>query len=577
MSQQPVGCFNIMLHAHLPYVLGHGTWPHGSQMLFDCATDTYIPLLWTFRKLVSEGISPNVTISFSAVLLEQFNDDRFKEWFPGHLGEKIYYASENEREFGSRGEGHLAWLAKCMRERFEALRNTFEEANRDLIGAYRELHEAGHIEVITCPATHGYLPLLREDGSVQLQVKQAVSTFNRLMGAWPRGMWLPECAYRPHANWAPRLHLEPPQTPWPRKGVEEFLADNGVDFFFVDTHFLSGHVGAAQADREDTLGKLWGQMHTIGEPGAYHGSHTPYAPYFAASGAPDLPAIAVVVRDPATSLQVWSATHGYPGDVDYLEFHKKHQPGDIRYWRISDSRGDLGAKDAYHPEWAEWKARQHAGNFLWCVKETLKYAPREDRQPILCAPFDAELFGHWWFEGPYWLEHVLRWMHYDPEIELATCGKYLNQYPPSAAIHLPEASWGAGGGHWVWMNEKTDWTWEKVYDAEKDYKVLLADHGTGHDDASRALITQAGRELLLLEASDWQFLITTGSAADYAGLRLGSHYSDYKKIADTARRYCRGEVISSEEWDHLGGCQDRDRLFPDLDPAWFRDIDRPAT
>lgn len=574
---QPVGCFALVLHGHLPYVLGHGTWPHGSQMLYEAAADTYIPLLWTFRKLVAEGLKPSVTLSLSPVLLEQLADSRFKDWFGGYLGEKIHYAWENEREFGARGDGHLEWLARCWRERYEALLRTFEELGRDIVSGFAELHHNGDLQLITCAATHGYLPLLREDTSVQAQVKQGVATFCRLIGDWPRGMWLPECAYRPRAYWAPPPPMNCGEPPRLRKGIEEFLADNGVDFFFVDTHMLQTRVvGEAEVDLEDTLGKLWGRLRGLRTPTLPEDGPTPYAPYFVASQ-PDIPATAVFVRDPQTGLKVWSAEAGYPGDFNYLEFHKKHLPGDLRYWRITDARRDLATKDVYRPEWAEERARDHAGNFLWTVKETLRWAPRDGRQPILCAPFDAELFGHWWYEGPMWLEHALRWMNQDPELEVVTCSSYLAQFPPSKVVALHEGSWGAGGGHWVWHNERVDWTWPRIYDAELDFRALLVDCGAGHDAAMRSLVTQAARELLLLQASDWQFLITTQSAADYAAARLVGHHSDFKRLTDAARRYACGAWVSQDVWNHLGECQDRDRLFQDIEPLWFRDLQRPAT
>ncbi len=572
---EKVGCFCLVLHAHLPYVLGHGTWPHGSQMLYEAVADTYIPLLWVLEKLVDEGISPKITISFSPVLAEQLCDERFKEWFSGYLGEKIYWAEENRREFEARGDGHLAWLAGRWHERYCAIRDTFERLGRDVLSAYARLHREGHIQLITSAATHAYLPLLHEDTSVQAQVKIAVHTFRRLVGDWPRGMWLPECAYRPRCLWAPPPQVAGEKIPWPRKGIEEFLADNGIDFFIVDTHMLSGQVRDAEVDFKDTLGKIFGRLRVIREPTPYEGFRTPYAPYFVASAVDGLPAVAVLVRDPATSLQVWSAAFGYPGDFWYLEFHKKHVPGDLRYWRVTDDSGDLGSKAPYEPEWAEGRAREHAGHFLWLVKETLRHAPREGRLPVLCAPFDAELIGHWWFEGTIWLEHALRWMHQDPELEVVTCSEYLSRFPPTQAIELPEGSWGAGGGHWVWLNERTEWTWQRVYDAELDFRALLHDHGLGHDEPMRALLRQAARELLLLQASDWQFLITTESAPDYAAHRVVAHHTDFKRLAQAARKYARGEWVEQSEWDHLGECQDRDRIAADFDLRWFAELERP--
>jgi len=188
---------------------------------------------------------------------------------------------------------------------------------------------------------------------------------------------------------------------------------------------------------------------------------------------------------------------------------------------------------------------------------------------VLCAPFDAELFGPGGLRGRRWLTRMLRWMNHDPDVAVMTASQYLGAYSPDTAIELPEGSWGAGGQHWVWLNEKVDWTWQKVYDAEVDMRALLADHGTGHDQAMRGILQQAARELLLLQASDWQFLITTGSGGTTRAKRLGAHHSDFKRFAQMARRYARGEMIGQDEWDYLGDAQSRDRLFADIEPGWF--------
>jgi len=575
----PVGCFVLVLHSHIPYVLGHGTWPHGSQMLYEAAADSYIPLLWMLEELAWEGIPAKITVSFSAITLEQLGDDRFKEWFVNYLNDKIYWAGENEREFEGWGDGHRAYLARRWREHYQALRDSFcNRYQRDLPAQFRAHQDAGHIEVMVCAATHGYLPLLHEDGSVQLQVRQAIATYEKYLGRWPRGFWLPECAYRPRAVWAPPPALRGPEIPYPRKGIEEFLGENGLDYFIVDTHLLGGGPPEpVDIDWEHTLGKIWGRIRKSREPRPYFGEKSPYFPYFVGHFYENHPPVAILVRDPVLSLKVWSAEHGYPGDRDYLEFHKKHLPGDLRYWRITGPDCPLGDKAVYHPEWADGRLREHAGNFLWTVKETLRPQPHPGgRLPVLCAPFDAELFGHWWHEGPRFLTHALRWMHQDPEIEVLTAGEYLARYSPETAITLPEGSWGAGGGHWVWLNDDVNWIWQRVHDAELDLRALLHDHGCGHDAAMRALVKQALRELLLLQASDWPFLITTWSARDYAGERVHCHYSDFKRVAEIARKYGRGEWVSEEEWAWFGALQDRDRPFPEIEPRWFAEVKNPA-
>ncbi len=568
---KPLGGFVMVLHGHIPYVLGHGTWPHGSNMLYEAAAETYLPLLWTLEELIAEGISPNLTFSLSPITLAQLADERFKRWFEAYLAGMQHHARENAREFAGRPGGHLAYLAREWEGRYRSLQEAFVDGyGRDLVGAFRRMQDNGYIEVMTCAATHGYLPLLHEDGSVRAQIMQAVQTYERVFGRRPRGIWLPECAYRPRCRWAPPPEINYPETPYRRKGIEEFLGENGFDYFIVDTHMLGGgHPLPVHVSREDTLGKAWSHIRHVREASPYEGGKTPYRPYFVGRRFEEHPPVAVLVRDPETSLQVWSGWQGYPGDFQYLEFHKKHVPGDLRYWRITDDHGDLGAKAEYEPARADEKIHEHAGHFLWLVKQKLRGAPWDGGMPAVCAPFDAELFGHWWYEGPRWLAAALRWMNKDPELRVMTASAYLGQHSPDRAITLPEGSWGAGGGHYVWMNHETAWTWHLIYDAEKDYTALVAAHGQGHDAVMQRLMRQAGRELLLLQASDWQFLITTQSAQDYASARLKCHYDDFKRISALARAYAAGEWIAEDQWARFGDISARDTPFPDLDPRWW--------
>ena len=572
MSQpQPHGAFCMILHGHIPYVMGHGTWPHGSNMLYEAAAETYIPLLWALEELVAEGISPNVTISLSPITVEQLADDRFKAWFDTYLGTKQHHAHENAAEFTRWGEGHLAYLARQWEGRYRALREAFVDGyGKDLVGAFRRMQDGGHIEVMTCAATHGYLPLLHEDSSILAQIRQAVTTYERHFGRRPRGIWLPECAYRPRCDWAPPPEMGYPEMPYPRRGLEEFLGENGFDYFIVDTHMLGGgHPLPVRVSRGDTFGKAWSRIRHVREASPYYGPQTPYLPYFVGHRFEDHPPVAVLARDPETSRQVWSAAHGYPGDYWYLEFHKKHIPGDLRYWRVTDDRGDLGAKASYEPQQADNQIHIHAGHFLWLVKEKLKHAPWEGGMPVVCAPFDAELFGHWWHEGPRWLTKALRWMNQDPDIAVMTASAYLGAHSPDRAITLPEGSWGAGGGHYVWMNHETAWTWHLIYDAEKDYRDLVERRGRGHDEVMRRLMKQAARELLLMQASDWQFLITTWAAHDYASARIKCHHDDFKLVTRIARAYAAGETVSEAEWALCGDMCDRDAVFPEVDPLWW--------
>ena len=574
--RQSFGSFIMVLHGHIPYVLGHSTWPHGSQMLYEAVADSYLPLLQAVENLAAENICANLTIGLTPVTMEQLADGRFKDWFPDYLDEKRIAGERDEQDFRARGDLHLAYLAGRWREYYAHLSAKFcDHYQCDILAAFRRQQEAGNIEIMTSAATHAYLPLLREDGSVQAQLMQGISVYERHMSCRPRGCWLPECAYRPHANWAPPAHITGAETPYPRKGLEEFLGENGLDYFVVDSHMLGvGDPLPVWIEETETLGKLWGQIRRIDAPAGVF--KTPYRPYFVGHHFEDHPPVTALVRDPETSLKVWSRNHGYPGDGNYLEFHKKHVPGDLRYWAVTDASGDLASKRSYHPEEAAHRCEEHAGNFLWTVKATLQGAAGDGPEPVLVSPFDAELFGHWWYEGPWWLEKALRWLNLDPQINVTTPHRYLAANAPDEAITLPEGSWGAGGGHWVWLNEATDWTWRLIYDAELDMRQLVIEYGSGHDEAAASLIKQAARELLLLQASDWQFLISTKSAPDYAAARLDAHYSDFKRCTDLAHRYCRGEWIEQSAWDEFGVICARDAIFPDIDPLWFRDIRHPA-
>jgi 1,4-alpha-glucan branching enzyme len=265
---------------------------------------------------------------------------------------------------------------------------------------------------------------------------------------------------------------------------------------------------------------------------------------------------------------VWSGDSGYPGDANYLEFHKKRWPGGNRYWRITGPKIDLGLKQAYDPAIALERTREHAKHFAHIVAETLeRHGKNGAAMPILTAPFDAELFGHWWFEGPEWLKNVvLEFAKPESRIELITCPEYLQQSPPTGYVALPEGSWGAESNNSVWLNEDTSWTWTHIYPAELAVQQM-ANSGLwrGHEIATR-LARQICRELLLLESSDWQFLITTKAARDYAEKRFNTHLEQFRALLDTWRRFEMTHQISPEKLQELEAIEVRDSVFPEIEP-----------
>ncbi len=584
-----IGSFTFVLHAHLPYVIAHGRWPHGMDWLNEAAAETYLPLARMLDRLLAEGRQPRLTLGLTPVLTEMLGDDAFKVEFEAYLDQKIEAAQADQGEFARIGEAAMRQLAARWEAWYRDVRRDFTETyGRDLVGAFRRLQDRGAVEIITCGATHGYFPLLSEDTSIQAQVKQAVAAYRRHFGRPPRGIWLPECGYRPRYHWKNPLEGEGGQ-PRLRKGVDEFLAENGLEYFFVDSHLLKGgRAIGIYLDRFEALQRLWGQyLKERGEAVRPEVPRSPYDLYLVASK-PEMRPVAVFTRDPKTGLQVWSGQHGYPGDGNYLDFHKKRFPGGLRYWRVTDAKADLADKQPYEPEAAAERVAPQAAHFCDLVRSTLReHRAATGRSGILTAPFDAELFGHWWFEGPAWLEAVLRRIEDDPELTLTTAGAYLDRHRPVDVVALPEGSWGEGGHHWIWLNADTAWTWKHVYEAERELPALLQAAGPARlsgDATLTRVLRQAARELLLLQASDWQFLISTFSARDYAELRVARHAEDFRRLAAVARRLidrppgpgAAASRLTPEEASLLETLEARDRLFPDLDLSWWLRVEHPA-
>ena len=198
-----IGSFCLVLHGHMPYVLRHGTWPHGEDWLYEAAAETYLPLLSTLDECDYLKGHPKVTVGLTPILLEQLDHDDFKDGFDTYLQDRIERAQSDHRAFQRAGELHLAYLAERWETFYGDLAKQFASLDRDIPGAFAKRAEDGFVEILTSAATHGYLPLLLEDSSVRAQLRAGVSSSQRVLGFRPRGIWLPENAYRPSGHWAP--------------------------------------------------------------------------------------------------------------------------------------------------------------------------------------------------------------------------------------------------------------------------------------------------------------------------------------------------------------------------------------
>jgi 1,4-alpha-glucan branching enzyme len=540
--------FSLVLHSHIPYVIGHGTWPHGMDWLYEAAAESYLPLLGVFRRLADAGASPQVNVSFTPVLMEQLNNPAFPEGFVAYLRMKIEAARNDRQHFEKNGQKNFIGLALFWEDWYEKLLRDFCDTYQgDILDGFRVLQDAGHIEILTSGATHAYFPLLSRDESISAQIRQGKHTYAHYLGREPKGFWIPECAYRPAYAWRrPFGSTEP----YSRRGVDEILMDEGIGYFFIDTHLLKGgEAKGVYADRFPALKQLWEKFKEQQMP-EKGGILSPYFPYLAyPSDAP------FFTRDEVTGTQVWSRSTGYPGNGLYLEFHKKHFPGGLRYWRITGAGADLADKKPYDPEQTRAQIEEHAVHFVNILEGIL----REQNTGIIVALYDTELFGHWWFEGPEWLYHVLKSAD-QSRVKPLTASLGLERIPPQSIVSLPEGSWGEGGFHGIWFNEETSWIWEKVY-ALEDETANLDIQGLGRDGLARRLLRQFFREKFLLESSDWPFLISTWSARDYAERRVAEHF----KRGETLARWIRlNRALTPEETSLLESWEREDCLFKEI-------------
>ena len=489
----------IVLHAHLPFV----HHPEHEQFLeedwlFEAMTETYIPLLQAFDRLRADGVPFRITMSLTPTLLEMLVNPLLRDRYLRYLDRRIDLAGK-ERDRPHRADAERS-LAEHYHERFTSAREFLSGRYAGgLVGAFREFQEAGFLEVLACAATHGFLPLMLTPNAVRAQVRVGVETVQRHLGLRPRGIWLPECAFKP--------------------GIDAVLADVGIEYFLLDAH---------------------GLLNAFPPPPS--GVH---APVRCPSG------VAAFGRDLESSKQVWSSEEGYPGDGAYREFYRDlgydasyqeirpylHSDGirrnvGLKYHRVT-GRVDLGEKQLYDRDAALQRAVEHGSHFAFCRKHQLRFlAGHIEDVPIIVTPYDAELFGHWWYEGPEFLEQVFRVArHVRNDVAVCTPSEYLDRYPPRHTSTPSSSSWGDKGYYDVWLSGANDWIYRHLHKAEQRMVALAQRYATDDPGPSiRAALNQAARELLLAQSSDWAFLMTTGTAAPYAEKRTRNHVHRFTRL-----------------------------------------------
>ena len=548
----PTGYFSLILHAHLPFVR-HPEYPEflEEDWLYEAITEVYLPLIFILQNLHEAGAAPRLAMNVSPPLCEMLADELLQTRYTRHLENLAELADKEVRRTKSEAmEFHE--VAKMYAVGLRASLGLWNDRyGRNLVGAFRELQDEGVLEIITCGATHGFLPLISTDEARRAQISVAVVNYRKHFGRQPRGIWLPECAYEP--------------------GVESLLKDAGIEYFISDTHAI-----------------------LYGDPRPRYGVH---APVFCPNGT------AVFARDLETSEQVWSAEVGYPGSDVYREFYRDigwdlpidylkphlHADGDrrhlgLKYHRITGRNVPQQKKAPYSPELAREKAAENASHFIGeRIKQArLLRATFEGHPPLVVSPYDAELFGHWWYEGPQFIDFFFRKLHYDQnEIAAITPGDFLDSGLPIQRQQPTASSWGENGYYKVWLNEANSWMYPYQHDAERRMTELAnkfavpspksqVPEGTGDMSVGTRdlgletrLLKQLARELLLAESSDWAFQIYQGTTVEYSSRRFQSHIHRFDLLA---------KMLESGEVDHelLGEIERRDNIFPEIDHSVYR-------
>ena len=554
------GAFTFVLHSHLPYARQAGMWPHGEEWVHEAIAETYVPLLNALYDLVEEGVDYRITISVTPILAEQLADPLIQEHFLTYAEERAAWAAADIGRFEDADDPEMKQLAIYYHHWYSRMLSSFRDRfQSDVIGALGKLQEDGYVEVSTSAATHGYLPLLARDSSIYGQLETGVRSYERHFGRKPKAIWLPECAYRPaYVEDTPEGQVE-------RPGIESFLAAQGIRVFFTETHSVEGGnpVGKAAGEAIGVYGAVARRYTLELTPSEQEEPGTTYKAYWVGDAAGE---VAVLGRNSRTGQQVWSGDFGYPGDLWYREFHRKDGVSGMQYWRIGGPGLDLGSKPTYDPNRAHARTADHARHFAGLVEELIEgYHDSTGQYGIIASNYDTELFGHWWFEGVDWIKDVLRLLAASDSVDLTTASAFIEEHHPERVMALPESSWGSGGNHFTWLNPETEWMWPIIHGAERRMEVLAAANPEPSETQS-GLLNQAARELLLLQSSDWPFLVTTGQAKDYASQRFTEHVDRFEALADIADR---GDEVTTEEADMLAALADRDNPFPAIDYRSF--------
>jgi 1,4-alpha-glucan branching enzyme len=467
-NAEPIGSFSLVLHTHLPWVAHNGTWPVGEEWLHQAFTGSWRRVIRVLESLAGHGYSDVLTLGVTPIVSAMMDD-------PYCLNEIHSWAGRwqlRAEELSQRAE----FDSLAVHERREAVACVADLETRWLTGGMssvlRPLIDAGVIELLGGPATHPFQPLLTERFAAA-QLATGLADARLRFGCRPAGIWAPECGYAP--------------------GMEHFYAEHGVTHFLVD----------GPAVRDET-----GFGYQVGDS-----------------------SVVAFARDMPTSYRIWSSRAGYPGGSAYRDFHTFDHASGFRPVRVTGRDIPTESKRRWEPAAASAAVLRDAHDFVAAVVGRLTdLRAVHGRSALVVAAFDTELFGHWWYEGPEFLDAILRLLP-QADVQLRTLSSARAAGLVAGSIELPASSWGAGKDWRVWDNEQVA---DLVDDSAHAQKRLftLFDARDGRFVGRDAAMDQLVREAFLLTSSDWAFMVTRDSAASYARERARVHAERFDALAD---------------------------------------------
>ena len=531
MKQNPKGYVCFVLHAHLPFIYHPESEDYlEEQWLFEAISETYIPLLSNFKKLENEHVDFRITMSMTPPLLNMLDNELLQERYIKYLLNHIELA---KKEIVRNADNPaLKNLAQYYVDRYSNDLHMFRDVYEcNLINAFKYFQDIGVLEIITCGATHGYFPILYvNEKTVKAQIAVGVNCYEKYFGKKPRGIWLPECGYIPEAD--------------------KYLKEFGIEYILTETH------GILYANPIPVYGTL--------------------APIVSPEG------IVAFGRDVESSRQVWSSINGYPGDFNYREWYRDIGY-DAPYDYIKPYIACNGARVPTGIKYYRILVRIVRRIIIMCnglrilsrskLVISLILGKNKLLRQLISHKIHLLFYVHMMLNcmviggmkvqtGFYTL---FKKIYYDKcDFDLITPSEYIDRYPQMQIATPCRSSWGANGYSEVWLNQTNDYAHRHLHSAG-DKMVELANLYPNEpvDSLRGKALNQCARELLLMQSSDWLFIITNGTMVDYAKKRIKEHVGRFTKLY----LQIKNDKIDEKFLDSISQI---DCIFPEIDYNIYR-------